>query len=62
MSKRRKYSAEFKREAVKFAAMPDELRANVEMKYYEAGNMMYVHPPSLAAFKRDLAEFVAANE
>jgi carboxypeptidase C (cathepsin A) len=32
------------------------------MKYYEAGHMMYVHPPSLAAFKRDLAEFLTASQ
>jgi hypothetical protein len=24
--------------------------------------MMYVHPPSLAAFKQDLAEFLAASQ
>jgi carboxypeptidase C (cathepsin A) len=39
--------------------LPDPLRANVEIKYYQAGHMMYVHPPSLADFKRDLAEFLA---
>ncbi len=42
--------------------LPEELRANVEMKYYEAGHMMYVHPPSLAEFKRDLAAFVAMSD
>ena len=42
--------------------LPEPLRANVEMKYYEAGHMMYVHPPSLAAFKRDLAEFLTASQ
>ena len=42
--------------------LPDALRANVEMKYYEAGHMMYVHPPSLVEFKRDLAAFVTASE
>ena len=30
----------------------------VDFKYYEAGHMMYVHEPSLAAFKKDVAEFV----
>jgi carboxypeptidase C (cathepsin A) len=38
--------------------LPEPLRASVEIAYYEAGHMMYVHPPSLAAFKRDLAAFI----
>ncbi len=35
-----------------------ELRGNISMTYYEAGHMMYVHLPSLAALKADLAAFV----
>jgi len=35
-----------------------ELRGNVSMGYYEAGHMMYIHLPSLAEIKRDLAEFI----
>jgi carboxypeptidase C (cathepsin A) len=35
-----------------------ELAANIEMKYYEAGHMMYVHQPSLKQFKADVAEFL----
>ena len=38
-----------------------ELRANVTLKFYEAGHMMYIHPPSMGAFKQDLAAFIAAN-
>jgi carboxypeptidase C (cathepsin A) len=34
------------------------LRGNVAMTYYEAGHMMYIHAPSLAQLKNDLAEFV----
>lgn len=34
------------------------LRGNVSMGYYEAGHMMYIHLPSLAELKRDLAEFI----
>lgn len=34
------------------------LRQNVSMKYYEAGHMMYVHLPSLARLKEDLAGFI----
>jgi carboxypeptidase C (cathepsin A) len=34
------------------------LRGNVSIRYYEAGHMMYVHRPSLAKLKKDLAAFV----
>jgi carboxypeptidase C (cathepsin A) len=35
------------------------LRRNVRLTYYEAGHMMYLHPPSLAKLKADLAAFYA---
>ena len=38
--------------------IPEELRANVEVRYYEAGHMMYVHTPSRLAQSADLAAFV----
>jgi carboxypeptidase C (cathepsin A) len=38
--------------------VPRELGAHVQMKYYEAGHMMYVHPASLAKMKRDLDAFI----
>jgi carboxypeptidase C (cathepsin A) len=38
--------------------LPEELRANIRMRYYEAGHMMYIHTPSLADLKADLAEFI----
>ncbi len=34
------------------------LRGNVTMGYYEAGHMMYMHLPSLAQLKDDLAKFM----
>ncbi len=34
------------------------LQGNVSMRFYEAGHMMYIHVPSLAAQKADLAAFV----
>jgi carboxypeptidase C (cathepsin A) len=34
------------------------LRDNISMAFYEAGHMMYVHRPSLAQLKQDLANFV----
>jgi len=36
----------------------ESLRNNISMRYYEAGHMMYIHMPSLAQLKADLAEFV----
>ncbi len=35
-----------------------ELRQNFSMEYYEAGHMMYIHPASLVAQKKHLAEFI----
>lgn len=35
-----------------------QLRANITVKYYEAGHMMYVHPESMVAFARDLSDFI----
>jgi carboxypeptidase C (cathepsin A) len=35
-----------------------ELQSNISIHYYEAGHMMYVHLPSLAQLKADLAAFV----
>ena len=34
------------------------LQKNVAMGYYEAGHMMYIHEPSLARLKEDLARFI----
>ena len=41
--------------------LPDELRANIEHKYYEAGHMMYVHEPSRQQQSKDLAAFVTRS-
>jgi len=35
-----------------------EIKDNIIMKYYEAGHMMYTHPPSLEKFKNDVADFI----
>jgi carboxypeptidase C (cathepsin A) len=40
--------------------LPRALEANISMRYYEAGHMMYVHAPSLARMKRDLAAFLGS--
>ncbi|MGQ0840794.1 S10 family peptidase [Actinokineospora sp.] len=38
--------------------IPAELRANIEVSYYPAGHMMYVHEPSRVQQSKDLAAFV----
>jgi carboxypeptidase C (cathepsin A) len=35
-----------------------DLRSNIEIKYYDAGHMMYIHEPSLKKFKNDIATFI----
>ncbi|MBV9843893.1 MAG: peptidase S10 [Kutzneria sp.] len=42
-------------------AIPEELRANIELVYYPAGHMMYVHEPSRVQQSADLAAFVRAS-
>ena len=39
-------------------SLDDSLRPHLSGGYYEAGHMMYVHMPSLAKLKQDLAQFV----
>ncbi len=36
------------------------LQGNISMHHYEAGHMMYIHPPSLAQIKADMADFIRA--
>jgi len=38
--------------------LPAELRANIEVAYYEAGHMMYAHEPSRIKQSNDIAEFI----
>ncbi len=42
--------------------LPVELRKNIEMHYYEAGHMMYVHKPSLSNLADALRNFVSADD
>jgi carboxypeptidase C (cathepsin A) len=42
--------------------VPPAASARIQLKYYEAGHMMYVHPPSLAKMKRDLDEFIDSTD
>jgi len=34
-----------------------DLRSHIEIQYYDAGHMMYIHEPSLKKFKNDIAAF-----
>ena len=42
--------------------LDDEQRDRITIEMYESGHMMYVHPPSLDKYKRDLAKFVTDND
>jgi|GEM_PF-1644626 len=35
-----------------------EIKANIIMKYFEAGHMMYTHRPSMDLFKKESADFI----
>lgn len=37
------------------------VKSNIIMKYFEAGHMMYIHQPSLAAFKKEVADFIRST-
>ena len=41
--------------------VPDELRDNISIAYYEAGHMMYIHEPSMVKYKQDLAGFIRGD-
>ncbi|HEX9338087.1 MAG TPA: peptidase S10 [Pseudonocardiaceae bacterium] len=49
------YAAEY---VLAHLAIPDELRPNIELAYYPAGHMMYVHEPSRLRQSAELAEFI----
>jgi carboxypeptidase C (cathepsin A) len=38
--------------------LDESLYRNISMSYYEAGHMMYIHIPSLAKLKAELAGFI----
>ncbi len=38
--------------------IPDSLRSNIEMKFYESGHMVYANEPSLKALHANVADFI----
>ncbi|MDG1573439.1 carboxypeptidase [Robiginitalea sp. M366] len=44
--------------SISHMGLKPELQGNIIMKYYEAGHMMYTHPPSMAQFKADVGAFI----
>ena len=36
----------------------ENLQKNIRVELYDSGHMMYLHPPSLVKYKKDLAEFI----
>jgi len=42
-------------------SLDESLRGHLSGGYYEAGHMMYVHLPSLAKLKQDLAQFIQTS-
>jgi carboxypeptidase C (cathepsin A) len=45
---------------VSHLGLDPRLRDNVEVHYYEAGHMMYIHHPSLVRFSEDVSRFLSS--
>ena len=39
----------------------EEQQKNITIELYDAGHMMYLHPPSLVRYKKDLASFIDSD-
>lgn len=39
-----------------------EVRERIEMEYFEAGHMMYLHEPSMMKFRKELARFIGETD
>ena len=42
--------------------VPAPLQANIEYRYYPAGHMVYLHPPSLKALHDNVADFIRRSD
>ena len=40
--------------------LPDKLRGNLQMKYYNAGHMMYLHEADLDQLRGNIASFIGS--
>jgi carboxypeptidase C (cathepsin A) len=49
------------KDAIDHLNITPELRRNVQIEYYEAGHMMYVHPLSMRKFTDTNKAFIEAN-
>jgi carboxypeptidase C (cathepsin A) len=38
-----------------------DLRGHIDLRYYDAGHMMYLYPPALAQLKTNIAQFIGAT-
>ena len=38
--------------------LPEKLRSNIELEYYDAGHMMYLRDDSLTKLKANIASFM----
>lgn len=47
--------------SINHMGLSPELKKNIIMEYYEAGHMMYTHPPSMKKFKKDVDAFIDAT-
>ncbi len=43
---------------IKHLDVPKEARQRIRVAYYEAGHMMYTHPPSMKLYRDDLSRFI----
>ncbi|MEZ4792666.1 MAG: carboxypeptidase [Gelidibacter sp.] len=44
--------------SINHMGLDPELKKNIQMEYYEAGHMMYIHTPSMEKFKKDVDAFI----
>jgi len=41
--------------------IPESLRPNLSIQYYESGHMMYLNQPDAEKLRRDIVEFIRAK-
>ena len=48
--------------AINHLRLPLALRNNITLRFYDAGNQIYVHLPSLKRLKGDVADFIKKSK